>query len=365
MSAAVDHARWRERFPVLDSVAYLNAGTGGPLPAAAAEAVAEEVTWQARSGRSLAYMDRRDERVEELRMAFAALIGAAACEVAVTTSTSEGIARVLHGLELRAGDEVLVSDEEHPALLGCLADLRDRVGIAIRAVAAEEIAATVTPATKLVACSHVSWLTGRLAPPQLARLDVPVLLDGAQAAGAIPVDVAALGCDFYAAPGHKWLCGPAGTGLLFVAPKWHERLAAARAYNNLHDPADPLHSAAHPDARAFDTPTVSLEAAAGALAALGTLAELGWSEVHARGRALAAWLRLRLRDDVGVEPIGPGGATLVAWPTADAAATRRAFDARSIAVRELGDTRLRASTGAWNSDADLDALVAALGSRAA
>ena len=72
--------------------------------------------------------------------------------------------------------------------------------------------------TRLVACSHVSWMSGRLAPAELARLDVPVVLDGAQGVGAVPVDVRELGCDAYAGAGQKWLCGPDGLGMLYVAP---------------------------------------------------------------------------------------------------------------------------------------------------
>ena len=102
--------------------------------------------------------------------------------------------RVLAGLALEPGDEVLTSDEEHPGLLGPLAAARAQRGIAVREVPFAELAGAVAAATKLVACSHVSWVNGRLAP-DLSRLDVPVLLDGAQGAGAIPVDVAALGCD--------------------------------------------------------------------------------------------------------------------------------------------------------------------------
>ena len=80
-------------------------------------------------------------------------------------------------------------------------------------------------------------MTGRIAPAALAALDVPVLLDGAQGVGAVPVDVRSLGCDAYAGAGQKWLCGPDGVGMLYVAPALRERLEVSRrGYGNLADP---------------------------------------------------------------------------------------------------------------------------------
>ncbi len=88
----------------------------------------------------------------------------------------------------------------------------------VRQVPLAEVADAVGPRTRLVACSHVGWMSGSVAPAELAQLDVPVLLDGAQGVGAIGVDVHALGCDAYAGAGQKWLCGPDGTGMLWVSP---------------------------------------------------------------------------------------------------------------------------------------------------
>src|SRR6185437_9638958 len=109
--------------------------------------------------------------------------------------------------------------------------------IEVRTAPLEALAEAVDPArTKLVACSHVSWVTGRLAPAALAEVgrEIPVLLDGAQGVGAVPVDLEALGCAFYAGAGQKWLCGPVGTGMLWVAPAWRDRLPALGAtYLNL------------------------------------------------------------------------------------------------------------------------------------
>src|SRR5215207_2065701 len=129
---------------------------------------------------------------EKLRAAYAALLSAEADDVALTTSTSEGVVRVLAGLDLGPGDEILTSDEEHPGLLGPLAAARSQRGVSVRPVPFAEIAGEVSPATRLVACSHVSWINGQIVP-DLTGVAVPVLLDGAQGIGAVPTDPTALG----------------------------------------------------------------------------------------------------------------------------------------------------------------------------
>jgi selenocysteine lyase/cysteine desulfurase len=236
-SRFVDVLGLRAEFPVLRTHAYLNAGTDGPLPAAGVEASARELQREALDGRAPAHFERRSQLNAQLRAAYARALGADASEVALTTCTSEGIATTVAGLQLGEGDEILTSDEEHPGLLGALGAARELRGVSIRAVPLGEVAAAVGPRTRMVACSHVGWMSGLLAPAELAQLDVPVLLDGAQGVGAVPVDVRALGCDAYAGAGQKWLCGPDGLGMLYLSPELGERLTVSRrGYANLEDP---------------------------------------------------------------------------------------------------------------------------------
>ncbi|MDQ3850059.1 MAG: aminotransferase class V-fold PLP-dependent enzyme, partial [Actinomycetota bacterium] len=232
----MDAAALRAHFPVFERLAYLNAGTCGPLPAESARAASEVLEAAAGGGRWTPYFERTAQLQSHHRAAYAALLGAQPDDLALTTCTSEGIVRVLGALDLRPGDEVLTSDEEHPGLLGPLGAARRRLGISVREVPFEEVAAAVGPRTRLLACSHVGWVSGKLAP-DVRALDVPVLFDGAQGAGAVPVDVEALGCAFYAASGQKWLCGPVGTGMLWISPAWQDRLAPpGPTYVNLADP---------------------------------------------------------------------------------------------------------------------------------
>jgi L-cysteine/cystine lyase len=357
----VDVEALRDEFPVLERVAYLNAGTDGPLPAVAAQAGVQELLGEARRGRATEHFERRRELSELLRGAYARGLGCEPSEVALTTCTSEGLASVIDGLGLREGEEILTSDEEHPGLLGALGAARALRGVSVRTVPLAEIAEAVGERTRLVACSHVSWMCGQIAPAGLAELDVPVMLDGAQGVGAVPVDVRALGCDAYAGAGQKWLCGPDGTGMLYVTPALRERLKVSRrGYGNLLDPGAGLDAQLHEDGRRFDTFALSAEALATALAAMELLERAGWHAVHERAATLAARLA-ELLAAAGRDPAPRGNSTLVSFASPDPTAERAQLAEQGVVLRDIpGRPLLRASVGAWNDERDLERLLAAL-----
>ena len=223
------------RVPRARRVAYLNAGTDGPLPRAPSRP--PRASWSASSPTGARWpTSSAAASWRRLRGAYARALGAEEADVALTTCTTEGMAQVIGGLDLGRGDEILTSDEEHPGLLGALAAARELHGVNVREVPLAEIADAVGPSTRLVACSHVGWVSGSLAPAELGRAGC------ARAARRRPgrrrgaVDVHALGCDAYAGAGQKWLCGPDGTGMLWVSPALRERLAVPRrGYANLAD----------------------------------------------------------------------------------------------------------------------------------
>ena len=367
----MDAARLRAAFPVLDRVAYLNAGTCGPVPAVARDAAIEAWRFGAEEGRSGNYYGRLVPLADQLRERYAALLGAETYEIALTAGTSEGCGHVVANAGLQAGDEVVTADDEHPGLTGPLIAAREQRGVEVTAVPLAEIPGAIGENTKLVACSHVSWHSGAVAPvaeiSQAAKTyNIPVLLDGAQGVGAIPIDVATLGVDFYAGSGQKWLCGPVGCGMLWIAPDWITRLGSpAPSYGGLADTAAGLDSALVEDARRHDTPLRDLPQVAGAVAAFDVLAEAGIQEVQQRAIAGAARLARRLAE-AGHDVVPRGDSTLVAWslPGADrdaAIAIRDRLDAAGVTIRDLpGTGRLRASFGAWNDDEDVERLLTAL-----
>jgi len=360
--ATASLAALREQFPVLRHGAYLNAGSNGPLPQAGVDAARAALARELEEGRGArSHFERRLDVAGALRAAYAARVGCAPADLALTGSTTEGIARVLVALDLRPGEEIVTSDEEHPGVLGPLTAQRAR-GVAVRIAPWREVADAVGPRTRLVVCSHVSWRSGRFAPlAALADVPVPVVLDGAQGAGAVPVDVGALGCAAYAAAGQKWLCGPEGTGLLYVSPALRERLRApAPAYVNLVDPDAGLGAALHDDARAYDAPVLSGAAIAQAAAALDALQAAGWDAVHAHAAELAETAADALRAH-GRDVLPRDRTTLVTWREPGAPAAVERLAAAGVVVRSLpGEDLLRASFGGWNTPDDLDRLLAAL-----
>ena len=356
----MDPAALRSQFPVLERLAYLNAGTDGPAPAAAVELARRELEFQLVEGRTSTHFERRFELQAELRSGYGTVIGCPAEDVALMTSTSEGIGRVLAGMDLGPGDEIVTSDQEHPGLNGPLQAARDR-GTRIRAVPLADVADAVGPQTTLVACSHVGWVSGELAPAALAEVEVPVVLDGAQGAGAVPVDVGKLRCAAYSISGQKWLCGADGTGGLYIAPEFRERVRAiAPSYLSFEDASRGIDSPLKLDAGRYDTPSLPREGLAFSVAALDVLRDADFNAVLARGPLLADRLAERLAER-GHTVAPRARTTLVSWEDDDPEATRDRLRDVGVIVRNLpGRSLLRASVGAWSSDDDLERLLDAL-----
>ena len=356
----MDPAALRAEFPVLERFAYLNAGTDGPLPAAAVTAAREELDDALQEGRAGSHFERRFALQDELREGYARVMGCDAADVALTTSTSEGVGAVMAGMDLGPGDEIVSSDQEHPGVVGPLIAARAR-GADVRLVPFPELANAVRATTTLVVCSHVGWVSGEVAPAELADVEPPVLLDGAQGSGAVPVDVRALGCAAYAAAGQKWLCGADGTGMLYVAPEWRDRIrVVGGSYVSFEDNSKGLESPYKEDARRFDTPSLSREAVALTAAAVAVLERHGLDAVHARAVQLAG--RLARELEARGRTVGPrGDTTLVSWEDPDPEAARDRLAGAGVVVRFLpGRPYVRASVGAWNDESDLERLLSGL-----
>jgi L-cysteine/cystine lyase len=306
---------------------------------------------------------------ERQRAALAAVVSAPPETVALTRSTTEGCSIVCAGLGLGPGDEVVTTDVEHFGLLGPLA----ATGATVRVAklkgrgpdeAAGAIGAEVGPATRLIALSHVAWTTGNVLPlEEITTLGPPVLADGAQSAGAIAVDVAATGAAFYPFSGQKWLLGPGGTGGLYVAPEWIERLRVAVPSYYSQDGYDAAGAfTPKPGAARFDCGWLNRAQIEGSLASLAFLDDAGPGRFD-RARRQASRAReliARLVDLVTAQE----QATLLTWEAGDAAGESRRLAERGVIVRNVPNLPwVRASIGFWTSDEELEALAAGLAAR--
>ena len=342
----------RSLFPVLERLAYLNAGTFGPLARPTAAAVQEQLDADLADGRfGKEYFERMLELRKQARVVLAALVGAEPEQVSLTGSTTDGCNIVLAGLDLQPEDEIVTTNEEHFGLLGPVHASGARVVVVDPDP--DAIRAAVTPRTRLLALSHVLWTSGRALPVRELReqTGVPVLVDGAQSVGAIAVEMT--GLDFLTISGQKWLCGPDSTGALVVADP--ERLRVARpSYfsQTAYEPSgsfEPAEGAAR-----FDPGWLSSAVLAGLLEAIAIRPD--WAFEHAAAQAA------RCRELL--EPLAevvPGGATLVAFRAEDPPALVAKLAEERVVVREIPKTGLvRVSCGWWTNEHDLQRLTAAL-----
>lgn len=343
----------RAAFPVLERYAYLNAGTNGPLPRVAAEAMIAEQLVDLSEGRGgEPYFSRALAMRDEVRAKLAALFGVEPAQVALTRSTTDGCNVVLAGLGLGPDDEVVTSDGEHFGLIGPLHASGSRIVTAPE----DGILDAVTDRTRLIAISHVSWVTGNSLDPARVKAEtgLPVLVDGAQSAGAIPVEPGAI--DYYAVSCQKWLCGPDVTGALVVADPDDLPVALPSYFAQTEHQPDGTY-VVREGAERFDSGWIGAPSLAGLSAALDVAPE--WR--FARVAEIAAKCRTALSERFEVLTKADQGGLVTFRPATDPTELVTRLRERGVIVRELpGRNLIRVSCGYWTSDEDLERMLGGL-----
>ena len=303
--AADDEVFWklvREQFPLSRERVYLNNGTMGPSPFPVINAYTKKITAIDEFGEYGGW--------DVARPKLAQLIHCDEKEISLTHNATEGICIIASGLKLNRGDEVIMTTHEHVGNALPWLNRQKRDGIVVKTFAPAMTAAEnlnrindlITPRTRAIAMNHFSCTIGQLFPgKEISRLGhdkgLYVMLDAAHPPGMMPVDVKDLGCDFFVSCGHKWLCGPKGTGFLYVDKNKFDDVTPIWVgggtdkgwdWNGKLDYADTAHR------YDFATQNAALYEALGA--SVDFMMKIGLENIHARTKALASRLRAGLKE---------------------------------------------------------------------
>ncbi|HUN90160.1 MAG TPA: aminotransferase class V-fold PLP-dependent enzyme [Terriglobales bacterium] len=362
-------------YGLLPGLIYLNTGSAGPTPRAVLEKTIE--AWALLETNPVLQEYSTNGvfgQAEKVRQQAASFLGCTSDELLLTRSTSEAMNTVAQGTRLKTGDRVLTTDQEHAGGSDCWRYLAERRGIVIDKVVVpqgerdpqalvQRFADGIRPDTRVISVSHVLYTTGLRMPvtdiSALARSHkILCVVDGAQAAGATPIDVKAIGCHAYATNAHKWLMGPKGVGMLYVSSDAVEDIkpiqwTGGRKYIDNSVGAGPL-------------PLV-----VGLGAALETANRRGVAKIEEHNLALRQRAYQGLSQIAAVKmmslPSGPLTSALlsVAFPPDRDSHTLqlKLHDKYQIVTRHIGEqpfNGLRISPHIFNTEADIDALIAAL-----
>ena len=299
----------KRQFPLQDGLLYVNAANVCPASRPVLDRHLEFLR-DFHSNPSFQNRDKYKPLKERLRSKLGAMLRATADEIAITRNTSEGRNIIVKGIDLKAGDEILITDHNHPSNNDSwkVRARRDHLvvnslPVPVPARSRDELIdafrKAITPRTKVVAFTHVTSTTGIMYPAreitELAhRQGAWVHLDGAQSFGVLDVDVRSIGCDSFSGSAHKWMMGPLENGVLYVRAEriaqiwpsivtagWAEDLKGARKFEVMGQRDDPRITA-------FE-------------AAIDFAGLIGMKNVEARSRALAARLKQQLGGNPNVQ----------------------------------------------------------------
>lgn len=376
----------RHDFPMLAQCTYFNCGGIAPL----ATSVGAELLRvpQAIIEHGPAKMLVRDDDflgIERARATLAKFIGAEPDEIAFTTQFSTAVNIVVEGLPWQPGDEVIVTDQEHPALLIPLMNIVRRHDLKVSRVAvsnnADEMLASyralLTPRTKLVAVSHVTTDSGtRLPAAEMTRLAHEqgsyVFFDGAHAAGQFALDVHALNCDFYAMVGYKWLFGPYPSAALYIRRDRLEDIEVTWCGSNVTKTGSVTMGVEElkwiPGARRFEYGGRTFSYDTALAAGITYLERFGVDAVEAHARHLTAYFHEALKEVPGAKIHSPldlcdtTGISTISLDNMDGVALSTALRDRWNMLQRaaLRGTSVRISLATFIEEGDVDRLVQAL-----
>ena len=302
------------------AVTYLNHGSFGACPVPVLEA--QRALIDELEAEPIQFLwTTFEERLDAARRDVAAFLHADPEGLVFVPNATTGVSTVLRSLRFEPGDELLTTNHEYNAILNAQAEVarlaRARVVIArlpleieSDAQVLETILAAVTPRTRLAVLSHVTSPTATILPVaevvrELDARGIDTLVDAAHAPGMLPIDVEALGAAYWTANGHKWLCGPKGSGVLHVRADRRDRihpLVISHGFNDLRRDRPRLWKEFDWTGTGDPTPYLALPVA---LRTIATLHADGWPGVMRANHELVVEGRRRVAEALGVTPLIP------------------------------------------------------------
>jgi L-cysteine/cystine lyase len=285
----------RAQFPALSNKIYFNYGGQGPMSQGAMDAITQSQAHIQHLGPfgNAAY-GWISPQIQASREAIASTLNIPSNTITLTGNVTIGCNIAMWGINWQPGDHLLLSDCEHPGVIATAQEIARRLAIEVTTChlmatlnegnPISIIAENLRPRTRLVVLSHVLWNTGQVLPidkiVELCRSNNSLLLiDAAQSVGVLPVDLTALGVDFYAFTGHKWLCGPAGVGGLYVRPETRENLHPTFiGLNGVTTNSQAQPTGWQPDGRRYEVSTLSTPLYIGLKAAITIHEQWGTAE---------------------------------------------------------------------------------------
>ena len=375
-----DEAFRREQFPTVAKRIYMAHAGVAPLPRAAGDAVRDFLK---RAEVDNPESDWAMALVEQARADAARLIGARPDEIALLGPTSLGLGLVANGLDWDAGDEIIAYFDDYPSNVYPWTELKFKgvnyVGLkpeAPGAITWELIESALTPRTKLVALSSCHFLSGyRIDIDTIGRnlgeRGVLFCVDGIQTIGAFPTPVEHV--DFLSADSHKWMLGPAASGVFYVKRSRHALLRPLLVgAMNLHSPDFVAQEDAAPldDARRYESGILNLAGIIGMQASMSMLLDIGIEAISARLLELRVALlegmrplgyRLYIEDDAPPSPETQSAILSFTHPSKDLGGVHRELESKGIVTScrkdRDGESLLRISPHFYNTEQEIDRLV--------
>jgi len=234
LEVAGDEDYWaeiRNAFTVDRNVINMNNGYASPAPLIVQDAMRRYLDYS-NMGPLHTMINILEKQVEEVRRRVAKVAGCDPEEIALTRNASESLENAQYGIDLKAGDEVLTTNQDYPRMLTTFRQRERREGIVLKTISFpvpppsmddlyQRFERAVTPKTKMILVCHITNRTGQIFPIkricEMAHArNIPVIVDGAHAFNHFPFNLSELGCDYYGVSLHKWTCAPIGTGFLYV-----------------------------------------------------------------------------------------------------------------------------------------------------